>query len=192
MRRSNRVESESRTVAATPFAVVAIAFAALTMAGARQNAAPAVAKAATPAAQDWLVWGGPNRDFKSSSSGLSGSWPSGGPRKLWSRALGEGYSGIAVEGKRIYTAYNGDRSSIVGALLGRRMVVTALDANTGQTIWEHTYNSSFSNAGAELGDGPYAMPQVVGGRLVSVDGAAFMYSLDKQTGVPAWSHDLQS
>ena len=192
MRRSNRVESESRTVAATPFAVVAIVFAALTMVGARQNAAPAVAKAATPAAQDWLVWGGPNRDFKSSSSGLSGSWPSGGPRKLWSRALGEGYSGIAVEGKRIYTAYNGGRSSIVGALLGRRMVVTALDANTGQTIWEHTYNSSFSNAGAELGDGPYAMPQVVGGRLVSVDGAAFMYSLDKQTGAPAWSHDLHS
>ena len=145
---------------------------------------------ATAAAQDWLLWGGPNRDFKASSGALSGSWPAAGPRKLWSRALGEGYSAVAVEGSRIYTAYNGGRSSLVGALLGRRMVITALDASTGQTVWEHVYNSSFRNAGSELGDGPYAMPQILGSRLVSVDGAGLMYSLDKKTGAPAWSHDL--
>jgi outer membrane protein assembly factor BamB len=190
MRRSKRSDAGFRTAAVARAAVVATCFLGMASVAARQAGAPATANRPAPASQDWLLWGGPNRDFKSPGSGLSGSWPSTGPRKLWSRALGEGYSAVAVEGNRIYTAYNGGRSSIVGALLGRRMVITALDANTGQTVWEHVYNSSFRNAGAELGDGPYAMPQVVGERLVSVDGAALMYSLDKKTGAPAWSHDL--
>ena len=46
-------------------------------------------------AEDWLVWGGKNRDFLVDSSGLADSWPAAGPRKLWSRALGDGYSAIA-------------------------------------------------------------------------------------------------
>ncbi len=157
---------------------------------ANQASSPASATQPALASHDWLLWGGPNRDFKSPASGLMESWPSAGPRKLWSRPLGEGYSPVAVEGNRIYTAYNGGRSSIVGALLGRRIVIAALDANTGQTVWEHVYNSSFRNAGSELGDGPYAMPQVIASRLVSVDGVGVMYSLDKKTGAPAWSHDL--
>ncbi|HEX6740049.1 MAG TPA: PQQ-binding-like beta-propeller repeat protein, partial [Vicinamibacteria bacterium] len=49
----------------------------------------------------------------------------------------------------------------------------------------------FRNAYAEsVGPGPYAMPQVVGGRVVAVGGAGQIHSLDKATGRPVWSHDL--
>ena len=38
-------------------------------------------------AEDWLQWGGPNRDFKVSSPGLAESWPEEGPPRIWSRPL---------------------------------------------------------------------------------------------------------
>ena len=54
---------------------------------------------------DWLQWGGTGRNFMPDATGLASSWPSGGPTRLWMRALGEGHSAILVEGGRIYTMY---------------------------------------------------------------------------------------
>src|SRR5687767_1046465 len=44
----------------------------------RADARPAPSK-------DWLQWGGPRRDFVTTSTGLPSLWPANGPRKLWSR-----------------------------------------------------------------------------------------------------------
>ena len=76
---------------------------------------------------DWPQWGGPARDFKSEAKGLAAAWPESGPRRVWSRDLGEGYSAIAAEGGRLFTMYR--RAS--------QDVVVALDAATGKTVWEH-------------------------------------------------------
>src|SRR6266513_2285593 len=54
---------------------------------------------------EWTQWGGPHRNFVSDATGLASSWPSGGPKKLWTRALGEGHSSILAEGSRVYTMY---------------------------------------------------------------------------------------
>jgi outer membrane protein assembly factor BamB len=130
---------------------------------------------------DWLLWGGDGRDFVAPDTELLSSWPAGGPRKLWSRDLGDGYSGIAVEGTTLYTAYR----------RGSQDVVIALDARTGKTLWEYVYEAAFKNAYSEaVGPGPYAMPQVVGDRLITASGIGQIYSLDKKTGRPVWSHDL--
>src|SRR5262245_27361313 len=53
----------------------------------------------------WTQWGGPTRNFIVDATGLASTWPSGGPKKLWRRALGEGHSTILVEGGRLYTQY---------------------------------------------------------------------------------------
>ena len=136
-----------------------------------------------PAPADWLVWGGPNRDFHSSVTGLLPSWPASGPKKRWTRALGEGFSAPAIEGSRLYTMY----STSTGE------VVVALDTRTGATIWEHAYSTNFSQGANDVGRGPYAMPQVIGNRIVSVGGTGKLYSLDKQTGkfLPVKSQDLK-
>src|SRR5262245_9342786 len=60
----------------------------------------------------WLQWGGPHRDFSCYSTGLASAWPAGGPRKIWSRALGDGYSGIAIEGTTLYTGYRRDPNDV--------------------------------------------------------------------------------
>ena len=46
---------------------------------------------------------------------LASSWPAGGPKKLWSRALGEGHSSIVVEDGRLYTLYRTARRRRSGA-----------------------------------------------------------------------------
>src|SRR5262249_58623093 len=102
-------------------------------------------------------------------------------RKIWSRALGDGYSSIAVEGDKLYTTYR----------RGSDDVITALDARSGRSIWEYAYEAQFQNAYVEaVGPGPYAMPQVVGDRIITASGTGKIHSLDKRTGRPVWSHDL--
>jgi outer membrane protein assembly factor BamB len=139
------------------------------------------AKARLVAGEDWTLWGGKNRDFLVNSSGLADSWPAAGPRKLWSRPLGDGYSAIAEEGGVLYTAFR----------RGAKDVVIALDAATGKTRWEFEYDNPFANAySEEVGPGPYAMPQVVGDRLITASGTGKIHSLDKKIGRVAWSHNL--
>lgn len=69
-------------------------------------------------------------------------------------------------------------------------VVIALDAASGNTIWEFRYPAPFKNAYGEVGPGPYAMPQVIGDRVVTASGIGLIHSLDKKTGKPVWSLDL--
>src|SRR5262245_3902026 len=122
---------------------------------------------------DWLQWGGPGRDFVAPATELLSSWPAGGPRRLWSRKFGDGYSAIAVDGTRLYTAYQRDSQE----------VVIAIDARSGKTLWEYAYETV-------IGDGPSAMPQIIGDRLVTASTIGQIHSLDKKTGKVVWSRDL--
>src|SRR6476646_4510834 len=70
---------------------------------------------------DWAQRGGPHRNFTSDAKGLATTWPATGPRRLWQRELGEGYSGIAVEHGMLFTMYR----------KGDNEIAIALDAATG-------------------------------------------------------------
>src|SRR5688572_19333031 len=103
--------------------------------------------------KEWPQWGGPNRNFKVESKGLAESWPITGPRLLWNRPLGEGYSGIVVNEGKLYTMYRKDE----------REVVAALSAHTGQTLWEHSYpvvvkKKDIDETHIKYGLGPQATP----------------------------------
>lgn len=139
-----------------------------------------VAVTANAQSQEWAQWGGPHRDFKSNQKGLAASWPAGGPRKLWSRALGEGYSGIAASGGRLFTMYR----------IGDKEIVIAIEADTGKTAWEYSYNSPYTNDYAEAGGGPYAMPLIVGDLIYTAGSTGKLHCLDKKTGKLIWFHDL--
>ena len=129
------------------------------------------ASAAIAQSADWTQWGGPNRNFKSSATGLATSWPAGGPRKLWSRELGDGYSAIAAEGGKLFTMYRS----------GEQDVVVSLEAATGKTIWEFRYDAPFTKEYVlEQGPGPRAMPLVIGNQFLRrARPASFTASINK-------------
>ncbi len=147
----------------------------------------------------WPGWGGPNRDFKSDAKGLADSWPETGPKQLWSRDLGDGYSSIAVDGGQLYTMYrNGDDE-----------VVVAMNAKDGKTVWEYKYDSgvkrkedakdkekdqdkkkSDTNFETRYGTGPNSTPLIHGGKVYTLGVNGLLHCLDQKTGKIIWSQDL--
>jgi outer membrane protein assembly factor BamB len=145
--------------------------------------------AARQSAGDWPQWGGPTRNFVSSSTGLAASWPASGPRKVWSRALGEGHSAVSVEGGRLYTMY---RPLGLLAMVRRSQeeVVTAIDAATGKTIWEHRFPSPTEGVNFTEGAGPHSTPLVTADRVFAVGSRKELMALNKANGQVVWSHDM--
>jgi outer membrane protein assembly factor BamB len=129
---------------------------------------------------EWSQWGGPTRNFMSTSKGLAASWPASGPKQLWSRPLGQGHSSILVSGNTLYTMYS----------QGEQEVVIALAADTGKTIWEHKYEAPTAGMNYKEGLGPHSTPLLVGDRLFTVGAIGKFHALDKKTGKVLWSHDL--
>ena len=129
----------------------------------------------------WTQWGGPHRNFRTEAAGLKDTWPAAGPRIIWKRALGEGYSAPAVENGVLYTMYGKPKAE----------VVLAANAETGATIWEQTTPMTFdSDAAGEQGNGPYTAPLIVGGRLFTTGVAGQLQCLDKKTGKAIWTQQL--
>lgn len=144
--------------------------------------------AARQTSSDWPQWGGPARNFMSPASGLASAWPAGGPRKLWSRALGEGHSAVAVEGGRLYTMYRP-----LGSATVRRSpeeVVTAIDAATGKTIWEYKFPSPTEGVDFSEGAGPHSTPLLTADRVFAVGSRKELMAINKANGQLVWSHDL--
>lgn len=134
----------------------------------------------------WRQWGGPDRNFHSDSTGLARSWPATGPRELWSRPLGEGYSTVIADEATLYTMYREEPDEIV----------VALAASSGKTRWEHRYpaplleDMDYGYWLRQAGPGPYSTPLLVGDRLYAVGVTGAFHALDKKTGKVLWSHDL--
>jgi outer membrane protein assembly factor BamB len=148
-------------------------------------AAPAFCQAknaskAAPGGVPWTQWGGPNRNFQTEASGLKDQWPAAGPKVIWKRPLGEGYSSPAVENGVLYTMYGKPRQE----------VVLGADAATGKTLWEHATSMTFNSDAQDMGNGPYATPLVVGDRLFTTGVAGRLQCLEKKTGKLLWTQQL--
>ncbi|HEU4769768.1 MAG TPA: PQQ-binding-like beta-propeller repeat protein [Pyrinomonadaceae bacterium] len=139
--------------------------------------------AALAQSSDSAQWGGPNRNFISDTKGLAPTWPATGPRRLWQREMGEGYSSIAVERGMLFTMYRKDENEIV----------IALDAATGKTVWEYSYAAPFSpEYDMSNGPGPHATPLVSGDLVFTAGATGKLHCFDKRSGKRLWSRDLLS
>lgn len=144
------------------------------------NVTAPVAFGATPSTH-WPQWGGATRDFHSTVTGLADQWPADGPKRLWSRPLGEGFSAIVADTDKLYTMYR----------QGNDEVVVALRAATGDTVWEHRYPAKpYSNQTAAYRQGPNATPLLLRDKIVTIGFTGIMHCLDANSGKPVWSHDL--
>ena len=178
-----------------PALILLLFFIGFSLAPRAQGQSPAKTPGKKSAAQGtssgWTQWGGPKRNFQSDSKGLANSWPTTGPPRLWSRPLGtDGYSGIAVDGSRLYTMYHRAATFPQSGKVDQEVVV-ALDAKSGKTIWEYSYAAPYlKSMDMSSGAGPHSMPTLVGDRVYTVGVTSKFHCLDKKTGQALWSHDL--
>ena len=129
----------------------------------------------------WPQWGGPSRSFVTDAPALATSWPADGPRRLWQRPLGDGYSAIVSDAETLYTVYRADSQD----------VAIALDAATGLTKWESRFEAPFKETCSQrLGPVPRAAPLIAGDRLVTISAGGLMNSFDRRTGERQWSLNL--
>ena len=108
-----------------------------------------VASATTAAsAADWPRWRGPDLNGISQETGWQARWPAQGPKRLWTASVGTGFSSFSVSRGRVYTMGNTNDTD----------TVFCLDANSGRTVWKHSYPCALDPKNFE--GGPAATPAV--------------------------------
>src|SRR5262249_9377669 len=81
-------------------------------------------------ASEWPKWLGPEGTGVSTETGLADSWPEDGPKKVWSKAVGIGYSSpVALDGKIYLFSQEGSKDTL-----------RAFDANSGEILWAESYD----------------------------------------------------
>ena len=125
-------------------------------------------------ANDWPQWRGPDRTGISQETGLLKSWPAGGPKLLWQRPLGKGFSAVSVVGDTAFTMYQN----------GSGQYAVALNVATGKTKWEVRTGPPQKYGGYP---GPRATPTVDGDRAYFFDGDGNLLCLKTATGEKVWA-----
>ncbi|MEW6158873.1 MAG: PQQ-binding-like beta-propeller repeat protein [Verrucomicrobiota bacterium] len=129
-------------------------------------------------ALDWPQWRGPDRTEVSRETGLLKSWPEDGPKRLWLYdRTGEGYSGPAIAGGKLY-------------ILGTRQEVEslfALDANSGQELWVSQIGRVFRE---RRGNGPRSTPTVDGSFVYALSGQGDLVCAQISDGKIIWRKSM--
>src|SRR5579883_2836778 len=87
-------------------------------------------------AADWPQFLGPARDGTSTEKGLLATWPKKGPKQLWEKKVGEGFSGPVVAGSYLVLFHR----------IKDNEVVEALDPATGKQKWHYDYPTGYRDA----------------------------------------------
>ena len=131
---------------------------------------------------DWPEIMGPHRDLTSMETGLPESWELDGENFLWRAPYG-GRSAPIVMGDRVYVQNPAGR----GTELQER--VMALDADTGEVIWEHRFNIFQSDVPSHRVGwaSPAADPET--GNIYVMSGGAMVIALNAD-GEELWRRSL--
>jgi len=127
---------------------------------------------------DWPCFRGPNRDGISAETGLDFDWPAEGPKALWKRNVGTGYSSIAVARGRAFAL--GNREA--------RDTLCCLDAATGAEVWTHACDCPLLPR--NYAGGPGATPLADGDLVFIVSKKGLVSCLDAASGRAVWDRDI--
>ena len=137
--------------------------------------------AVAAAGEEWPQWGGPNRDFTVAARDLATSWPTAGPPREWSLALGPGHASPVVADGTLYALYRD----------GDNEVLVAHHAENGGLKWRREQPAElWDKFNEQFGVGPHVTPAVRDGRIYTVTVRGLVQSLEARTGKELWSHDL--
>jgi len=131
---------------------------------------------------DWPQFRGQQRNGISTETDLLARWPEAGPRELWRRTIGEGYSGIAVVGDRFYTLYADGEGDAA------REYAAAFDTAKGQELWRTAVGAKLET---EFGNGPRATPTVGDDSVYVLGSMGRLAALGRGDGTVRWQLELE-
>jgi outer membrane protein assembly factor BamB len=113
------------------------------------------------------------------SEKLADTWPAGGPRRLWSIELGEGYAGPAVRNGCVYVLdYDGD---------SEEDALRCFSLDDGREIWRRSYQVRIKrNHGISR-----TVPAVTDRHVVTIGPRCHVMCADAITGDLRWGMDLE-
>ena len=130
------------------------------------------------AAGDWPQILGPHRDGIAVGEKLLPKWPSDGPQKIWSEAIGEGFAGVAIrEGTLVLFHRKGDSE-----------VVEARTAATGKVIWSVSFDCDYQS-GLSSDNGPRCVPLMTDKHVYVYGVQGMLRCLELAGGREVWSRD---
>ncbi|MGH8245556.1 MAG: PQQ-binding-like beta-propeller repeat protein, partial [Gammaproteobacteria bacterium] len=129
---------------------------------------------------DWPQFLGPERNGVYRGPALAESWPSGGPRVVWKKQVGQGFSGPVVAQGRVILFHR----------VSDQEVVEALDARTGTTQWQYAYPTSYrDDFGFDAG--PRAAPVVANGIVYTFGAEGQLHAISVASGKRIWNEDTR-
>lgn len=149
------------------------------VAQAPQTTNPAPATRAANPRYDWPRYFGPDGNGLSTETGLSKSWNSRPPAKLWEVPMSDGgFAGPSAAGGRVYIIDH----------QGQQDIVRALDFGTGHEQWTYRYDEG----GGDNYGYSRATPTVDGNRVYTCSRSGLLLCLDANKGSRLWSRNLAS
>ena len=131
-------------------------------------------------AGDWPQILGPDRNGVAAADETFAVWSQSGPRELWQRSVGDGLAGVAVAAGRALVFHRRQDYE----------VIEALDAATGDPIWEADYPTSY-RSGISPDSGPRCVPLIDGDRVITYGAEGRLSCWSLATGKELWSVDTR-
>lgn len=131
---------------------------------------------------NWPGWRGPQSRGHIEAAELPEVWPEQAPKPSWHFPLGTGWSSPIESGGVVYVTDRKDGTERV----------FALNAETGEEIWQHTNPVDFDphQVGRRHGNGPKSTPVVSEGKVYSLGIAGWLQCLDAASGREIWNVNL--
>jgi outer membrane protein assembly factor BamB len=129
--------------------------------------------------RDWPAFLGPFGTGVTTDAGLADRWPKGGPPIVWKKQIGSGYSAPSVRaGKLVVHHRQRDRS-----------IVECLNADSGQSVWQFDYESTFADPYG-YNNGPRCSPLLTDKFCFTFGAEGKLACLDIATGKQVWDRDV--
>jgi len=124
----------------------------------------------------WPQWRGPNRDNRSSDTGLLNRWPDGGPPLCWRvDGTGDGIASLAIANGRIFTT----------TTYADNEFAVAVDEATGERLWATRIGPAVQE-NALMRWLSQRTPTIDGNRLFTFTNYGWLVSLDASIGKILW------
>ncbi len=128
---------------------------------------------------DWPHFLGPQRNGKSSETGIRTDWKGGQLPVVWQRKLGRSYGIGSVAAGRYYSfERDGNQESLF-----------CLAAETGELLWRFDQSIEYEDLYG-YNNGPRSSPTIDGGRVYTLGVAGRLSCVGAVDGKPIWQHSL--